>query len=210
MRKPIYTALLACLIAGLFTACKKDDDTSITSLQPTVYVAGYFGFEARYWKNGAVHPLTDRSKPAYTGGIYVSGNDVYVAGSVGKDPRTYIAKYWKNGIAYTLSDGSNDAWANSIYVSGNDVYVAGGYGFLDFQTLPFVAVYWKNGVECPLTDGSEDADANSIYVSGNDVYVAGYEYNSYYNSVAKYWKNGVAYTLSGDLISGSASSIVVK
>jgi len=74
--------------------------------------------------------------------ICISGNDVYVAGTVRQPAGNRIATFWKNGKPQRLSDGKNNAGAESIFVSGGDVYVAGYEGNL--------AKIWKNGVSLSL------------------------------------------------------------
>ena len=125
-----------------------------------IHVVGYerpntsvFPIAAKYWKNGIVQNLPNGT---YANSVYVSGNDVYVAGGNGYS----AAVLWKNGIAQNLPNGD---YASSVYVSGNDVYVAGTYSW-------DAAVLWKNGIAQNLPNGDY---ASSVYVSGNDVYVAG-------------------------------------
>jgi hypothetical protein len=89
------------------------------------------------------------SSPA--GLIFVSGSDVYIAGSeqVGEYS---VATYWKNGQAVRLSDSSSyGAAAYSILVSGSDVYVP---GFENVGEGP-TATYWKNGQAVRLGRGKE-------------------------------------------------------
>ncbi len=77
-----------------------------------VYVAGYEGNFAKYWKNGIGVSLSDGTMAT---AIAISGADVYVAGW---EDQPYTAKYWKNGIAVSLKnkDGSEGYFANSIFV----------------------------------------------------------------------------------------------
>lgn len=114
---------------------------------------------ACYWKNDDPTLLTDGATTvAVANAVFVSGNDVYVAGYeydyyAGGTP---IAKYWKNGTPVPLSDGTKAAYANAVVVWGNDVYVAGN----EDKT----AKYWKNGVSVNLTDGTRPAVAYALLV----------------------------------------------
>jgi hypothetical protein len=59
--------------------------------------------------------LTDGTQDAEVRSIYVSGNNVYVAGYEYNGTER-VAKYWKNGQAVALTDGTNGAGATSIFV----------------------------------------------------------------------------------------------
>ena len=76
---------------------------------------GYYGLFARLWKNGVAQNLTDGTARAEATSVFVSGDDVYVVGTVGYGRP--IAKLWKNGDEQDLSDGTTPAQANSVYVS---------------------------------------------------------------------------------------------
>jgi hypothetical protein len=158
-----------------------------------VYVAGHEKnengiFVAKYWKNGVAVELSDGIKNNYANSIFVSNNDVYVAGYEDSETlQTGKAKYWKNGMPFYLSgEGSNIySDANGITVSGNDVYVAGiMYSIHKFQDPK--PVYWKNGSVIPISE--EIGNAYDISVLNNDVYVGGSMIHGAYRGF--YAKNG--------------------
>jgi len=127
-----------------------------------VYVSGFKSYASKgadntnkqmalYWKNGQEVILstgTGRYATRSTRSIFVSGNDVYVAG-MSTDPNTgeSMAVYWKNGQEVVLAKGPTFTQALAIAVSGSDVYVAGENSNRK--------VYWKNGQEINLTDCAE-------------------------------------------------------
>ncbi|WP_053003971.1 FKBP-type peptidyl-prolyl cis-trans isomerase N-terminal domain-containing protein [Sphingobacterium sp. Ag1] len=127
-----------------------------------VYVSGFKSYASKgadntnkqmavYWKNGQEIILstgTGRYATRSTRSIFVSGNDVYVAG-MSTDPNTgeSMAVYWKNGQEVVLAKGPTFTQALAIAVSGSDVYVAGENSNRK--------VYWKNGQETNLTDCAE-------------------------------------------------------
>ncbi|MGE8427982.1 MAG: FKBP-type peptidyl-prolyl cis-trans isomerase N-terminal domain-containing protein [Sphingobacterium sp.] len=127
-----------------------------------VYVSGFKSYASKgadntnkqmalYWKNGQEIILstgTGRYATRSTRSIFVSGNDVYVAG-MSTDPTTgeSMAVYWKNGQEVVLAKGQTFTQALAIAVSGSDVYVAGENSNRK--------VYWKNGQETNLTDCAE-------------------------------------------------------
>jgi len=174
---------------------------------PTVYLAGYHGTLAAYWKDGKLFPLISGT---YAHSIYVVGNDVYVAGE--NNNGNLRAVYWKNGVPVVLTNGTNAALANSIYVVGNDIYV-GGYELYNNDANFPIAKYWKNGVAVSLTNAPGYIGiVNSIYVVGSDVYAAGFKAKTFGGfQVATYWKNGIAVPLNDSTTTiASAQSIFVK
>ncbi|MDR1876280.1 MAG: Ig-like domain-containing protein [Flavobacteriaceae bacterium] len=168
----------------------------VLTVAPDVYVAGYDGLTPMLWKNGVVQDSTTHLG-MHLGGmahsVYVSGNDVYVAGNYDN------AVLYKNGVKQTFPNADKGV-AHSVFVSGTDVYVA---GFNVSGSHKRVAVLWKNGVLQDLTDGTDYAYAHSVFVSGSDVYVAGEE-----NYKPVLWKNGVKQALSTNV--GEASSVFVS
>ena len=166
-----------------------------------VYMAGlYYGPNgvAVYWKNEELVVLGSVD-PGGKVAIAVSGNDVYVCGTVVDDSGQREAVYWKNGQMVELAQ---NAYTTGIAVSGNDVYVCG--------SSSDEAVYWKNGKQITLEQNN--VPTTGIAVHGNDVYVCGYtgsnspgtyDPNKY---TAVYWKNGEKVELG----TGMAYAIVVK
>jgi hypothetical protein len=184
---------------------------------------------ALLWKNGKEQILVEENLPSVANAVFVTGNDVYVAGGAARKTNTYSheAVLWKNGELQYLPPGIPPSYryfynhAQSVYVLNNDVYVAGRI-YDNGQK----AAFWKNGIVQELTDGSRMADAVSIFVSDNNVYVAGYEdmtdYKTYnenqsedgeeeliYHKIAILWKNSVAQNLTDESSDAEARSVYV-
>jgi hypothetical protein len=204
--------------AGLFAK-----DTVVVAVDDTIFIAGadiyVIGFNQRsefsdnkpvLWKNGIEQTLGNGSNFYNPSSIFVSGNDVFVAGwgSATNVSGNGVAVLWKNGLIQNLTDGSNNAYALSVFVSGSDVYVAGTEEHS--VTHNTVAKIWKNGVVQNLTDGSTSAGASSVFVSEGNIYVAGYEVNSLGHFVATIWKNGVPQKLTDSTNEGIAKSVFVS
>lgn len=170
----------------------------------TVYVAGfdYSTLTPLLWVNGVARQLSaDGISSAQAMSVYVSGNDIYAAGSGrGESSSSDAALLWKNGVGAILTDGTSITQAASVYVSGNDVYVAGSAK----ENNLYVATLWKNGTLIPLSDGVNRAEAKSICVSGDNVYVAGYD-----GKYAVLWTNSVAQNLTDGTKNAKANSVYV-
>ncbi|MGZ3763331.1 MAG: beta strand repeat-containing protein [Mucilaginibacter sp.] len=159
-----------------------------------VYVAGarYLGnstiLKATYWKNGTPVDLTDgiTSGSARATAVYVSGSNVYVAGTeeivsgggiVNRAPRL-----WKNGVSIPLNTPANSIFNNvsSLLVSGSNVYVGGQYNG--------AGAVWKNGTMVSPATYSVAENVSSIFLYNNtDLYITGASSSSGNNC---YWKNG--------------------
>ncbi|MDL2231726.1 hypothetical protein LJB85_03200 [Porphyromonadaceae bacterium OttesenSCG-928-L07] len=173
---------------------------------PNVYAVGYewdadANNIATLWVNGKAQVL-DGTIDSWVQSVFVSGNDVYVAGHDGR-----VATLWKNGVAQPLTDGTKYALPVSVFVSGNDVYTA---GYEVNAGGKQVATLWKNNVPQSLTDGIRLANATSVFVSGNDVYVVGIEENASGFHVPFLWKNAVPQSLTDGTKFAMASSVFVS
>ncbi len=185
--------------AALFTAVaqiKKVQPQSVSD----IYMAGVGNgngeyYMASYFKNmkpGLPLAGADEStKESYGAAICVVGNDVYVAGCLGKK-----AVYWKNGQLVQLANTSvGPGNASAITVAGNDVYVGGnGEKRASYSSRNLAqARYWKNGQEVllpgPISDNGyeEETTVVSMAIVGDDLYIIGRVAYAY---KPVYWKNG--------------------
>ncbi len=239
--KAILNLIMLSGILVLTNSCQKEVDNT-SSGHENIYIVGrQLGSTralAKYWVNGVAKTLTDGNAGAVANSIFVTGNDIYVAGNDGD-----TLKFWKNGVATKLTDGKMIAYASSLFVHNNDVYVVGAER--DSITLEYRIKYWKNGVGVDLTAGSVASNPKSIIVTDNDIYIMsgkgflknGTEYaitdggnwialrslavsgNDVYvagnstdplttKSLAKYWKNGQPVTVS-TVYNSEAKAILV-
>lgn len=210
--KPLLSDTLeqyACYVSGI---CLSGDDVYVAggNLDDTKGDTSTYRF-AGYWKNGVFVNLSTGlvdSNSYYidrypqTSGIFVSGNDVYVAG-YGTGETFPQALYWKNGVVHKIGPvGLTNSAALCIYASGDDVYV-GGNIYVNGITYGTI---WKNGVETRLANSGHGCTVSSILVSGGDVYVTGIDYVGT-TAYATYWKNGNLVHLSPN---GRAGAIFIK
>lgn len=95
---------------------------------------------ATYWKNGTAVKVGDGSVTSEIYCISVSGNDVYMAGSI--DRKTMVC--WKNDevIFSDLTTAQESTYPRDIYIFENDVYVA---GVIYIDNNKYNPIYWKNG-----------------------------------------------------------------
>ncbi|MCL1893940.1 MAG: hypothetical protein FWG02_06885 [Holophagaceae bacterium] len=160
------------------------------------------------WKNGEQHRLSDGRFDSAANSVFVSNDDVYVAGyekSIEyKIPASFSifwknAIIWKNGVKQSLGDGKHASEANSVFIWGDDVYVA-GYEEISIDTTlsrpgqPYfepIATIWKNGnVLYRLTNSANaPSKAMSVFVDGKDIYSAGSVPQYFGGSIATVWKN---------------------
>lgn len=150
-----------------------------------VFIAGSEGNDrekvAILWKNGEKYSFSN-SVISSALSVYVSNNDVYIAGYRYNNHGIQVAALLLNGTEQCFTRTKNHSSANSVFVSGSDVYVV-GYEMeyevsRDYKekrkryivTSNYiykngVATLWKNGVLQNLTDGKYDAVAYSVFVS---------------------------------------------
>jgi len=185
----LFIALALSLACGGGKSKDNNDNNNHFSGGSGVYVAGYVNGNAALWKDGKLQRLTNHPpnyNSATANSVFVSGTDVYVAGTDFTDIKngdTAGATLWKNGVTQRL--GSNGSRANSVFVSGGDVYVAGEQGMRP--------MLWKNGVRQKPSEAAQLI--YSVFVSDNDVYVAGREFVSGVGGRQVVWKNGIVQTI---------------
>lgn len=147
-----------------------------------IYIVGEDRGHATIWKNNL--PFTLETKSSVAKSIYISGNDIYVAGLIWKTTACCsirMATLWKNNIPTSIGLGDSEAF--SVFVKDNDVFV-GGYD----DPNPFgigghfqSATYWKNGNLVRL-DSLNVSNVSAIAFDGKDLYAAGH---------TALWKNKV-------------------
>jgi len=123
-----------------------------------LYIAGNEYRTAKLWKlktDGTLIGTDNLSQGLNANAVFVSGNDVYVAGR-GTDEK---AHYWKNGTLQNL-DG-NEGSANSIFVWNNEVHITGR----EAKNNKYSPKYWKNGVGYDLAENDTNGDAFSVFVA---------------------------------------------
>lgn len=207
MKKSILVSFAVLFAAVVAVGCKGSPKNK--EYVYDVYVAGWEREDPMLWKNGEPTKLPQKDEGSVATAVFVSGNDVYVAGlecvyDGGQDqenPSRYVGAFWKNGVISRFTDLAGKADGieiNGLFVSGSDVYVVGQDKFGEEP----VAMLWKNGIAETLSDGSKSAYAYSVFVSGNDVYVAGS-----YDGVAL-WKNKILSKYTNGSHSGARSVFV--
>jgi hypothetical protein len=170
---------------------------AITWSNNELFIAGQFSEwtpAGGLWVNGKSTDLGLGDTAALSDilSVYVSGNDIYLAGFGVNSWADYgnntYAKIWKNGTITNLNSSPGYSRAVGATVAGQDVYIAwtetkaNGYN---------MAVYNKNENRFVLDSVSADVSCQGICSSGSDVYIAG----NLFDTVSKknlcvYWKNG--------------------
>jgi hypothetical protein len=168
-----------------------------------VYVAGFENNGpgtkaiAKYWKNGIATSLTDGTRVAIGGDVFVKGADIYVCGNEGNGS-VGQAKYWKNGTAVPLpvTSTTTTSFICGISVIGTDVVAAG--------TDAGKPIAWKNTTATAFPNNGE---FGWQFVLNTDVYLAGYENAAITKAVV--WKNGTATNLTNGTNNATATGVFV-
>jgi hypothetical protein len=146
----------------------------------TNYLAGRIGGCIGYWKNGVITQLSSSSGTVNS--INVSGNDVYVAGTINNRPIL-----WKNTAPIISSDTTGEIF--DVKVVKGSVFASGC--FLEPISMKILPLFWKNGVPYFLNTlpSTSEGKGYSLFVNNSDVYVCGY-LTSVYGNNAIIWRNG--------------------
>ena len=183
-----------------------------SSPKKTVYDVYVAGSEAHnpFWKTVLWVNGKSASAPSADGGlkaVFVSGNDIYVAGSEIREGGSSVsAALWKNGVTVPLTPSGKSSYAHSVFVSGSDVYVVGYAQQKDTGT--WCATLWKNGEPKTLSDAPSNAE--SVFVSGQDLYISGYENDETTGkSYATLWRNDEVIRLKSDAEHATANAVYV-
>jgi len=170
----------------------------------------YERYVSKLWRNEIEQTLAikdDSLTSSNTAGsqancVYVSGNNVYVAGCVLNDGQLGKGVIWRNGIDQNWSGSGNFM---SIVVSGNNVYAGGERGL------------WKDKLKQNLQSISPSAGNRgggnsvcSIHVSNGKVYAAGYDWDPVIQTrVAALWIDGAVTKLGNGGFESVAMSVHV-
>jgi hypothetical protein len=195
-------------------SCSKPHSTSNASGAnsiASVYISGY-GYDslkdrttAKYWKDSTEMVLSDGSQDEIANAIFISGDHVYAAGSIGFNHSAGV--YWDNGKETTLNPYEITE-VSGIFVSGTELHMTGRGPNTDGEVIgaPYFAKYWNNGVMFPMGDENSMSYGNAITGAGHNVYIAWTQYDSLSGyTAAKYSKNDTS-TILSDASSFSAGA----
>ena len=150
------------------------------------YIAGERGaassdaWNACYWKNGNVNNVSRNSSfgnswGATAFGIFLDGNDVYLAGYNAIANKFDIGCKWKNGNLHELSGSTaneQQTWLYDIAVA-NDVKITVGfyYTFIEdyndplYYDYPIFACYYRNGQRVNLEESEwQVGEATGVFI----------------------------------------------
>ncbi len=149
---------------------------------------------AAYWCNGEQTLMTDaagdRAAATIANGIFVEGDDVYVAGYLSLPGGRTQGVYWERGRMSVIQP--TDANAGSVHLS--DVCLKDGMLCLtgrDGVKGNTIAQYWLDYEPVPLSDEGLVSNTTQMLCEGDDLFVGGRN-----GSTPGYWKNGLFVDLS--------------
>jgi hypothetical protein len=153
---------------------------------------------ACYWKNGKKHlvgPLSNPYDSSIAYSIFVSNNNVYLAGQNGSGQICI----WSNGLKLLMPYMNNqNGYTTSVIVHNGTIYVTG----IESGSYPVLYKISKSSMTATYLfyDDPEPANQDYALFPGNNttivvdgsVYIAGYSSPSSYPA---YWHNGTIYIL---------------
>jgi len=166
----------------------------------SVYVVGWEGNGAKYWKNTVATDLITgaNSTKLVASDIFVNHKDVHIVGANYSSDSLSRAVYWLNGAPTFLTSSEVYSYAHSVVVTPlGDIYVGGDYYNLS-TTGKRLITYWKNGTkQTDITDGSKYGWSSAMDASDTDVVIVGGNTGTTNPfAPAMYWINGVPKPLS--------------
>lgn len=132
----------------------------------------------------------DRAAATIANGIFVEGDDVYVAGYLSLPGGRTQGEYWERGRMSVIQP--TDANAGSVHLS--DVCLKDGMLCLtgrDGVKGNTIAQYWLDYEPVPLSDEGLVSNTTQMLCEGDDLFVGGRN-----GSTPGYWKNGLFVDLS--------------
>lgn len=153
----------------------------------TVFLGGYYNdYDAAYWKDGVMHPLTYDSLEegyfSYVNSIKVVNGNIFAGGQKQEVYNTI----WKNGEETFLE---LTGWANELMELAawdDGVLAVGGRDRIYLWNETDGISYWSGE--------NEKASGTSIFVDNSDIYIGGMQNVGGINR-ASIWKNQQAFTL---------------
>ena len=126
MKKSILVSFAVLFAAVVAVGCKGSPKNK--EYVYDVYVAGWEREDPMLWKNGEPTKLPQKDEGSVATAVFVSGNDVYVAGLESvyygaqdqENPTRYVGAFWKNGVISRFTDLAGKAdgiEVNGLFVS---------------------------------------------------------------------------------------------
>jgi hypothetical protein len=209
--KILSMTLIAAIMMLSFSECKKDGSGQSSAFfgNHEVYMVGFANGSGSValWKNGVLQELPDGTD---ANSVYVSANDVYVAGTTGGYHDDRRAVLWKNGVMQKLSEKWSDASSVCVF---NNIPIVAGTGVYNRSTQRYTgATLWVNGEAQNIHYGNKDyssSSANSVFVANNNIYTVG-NVAGYSCDRAALWINGETTFLTDGTHIAWANSIFVS